>query len=210
MGLSSDMTGIGTGAQRTAGAPDVLATLRGAQRESLDRLVPLVYRELRLIAHHRLAARGDAGADASLATTALVHESYLKLVDQSRAGWNDRAHFLALASVAMRHVLIDHARARVASRRGGDGGVPPQRVTLADDFVAPEAQPEALLDLDEALTRLAEVAPRLARVVECRFFGGLSEAEIAAALGVTARTVERDWVKARMLLRRLLAEEREL
>lgn len=178
---------------------DVLGELRSGRRESLDALLPVVYDELRVIAHRQLGARGRAGGG-TLATTALVHEAYLKLVDQSRAGWRDRAHFLALASVAMRHVLTDRARARVALKRGGE-----QRpVTLDEHAVARDDDPETLLEIDDALQRLAALDPRLARVVECRFFGGLSEDEIAAALGVTVRTVQRDWAKARMLLRRAL------
>ena len=179
-------------------SPDFLLTLRGS-RDALDELVPVVYEELRTIAHRHLAARDRGG---TLQTTGLVHEAYLKLVDQSRAGWNDRAHFFAIASRAMRHVLIDRARGRARLKRGGDG----PRISLDVDEIPGDDQPEALLQLDEALVKLAEVEPRLARVVECRFFGGLREEEIAEALGVTARTVQRDWAKARVLLRRALEE----
>lgn len=178
---------------------DVLAELRSGRREALDALVPVVYRELRAIAHRQLGARGGAHR-ATLATTALVNEAYLKLVDQSRAEWRDRAHFLALASVAMRHVLTDRARARVALKRGGER----RPVTLEEHAVASDDAPEALLEIDDALRSLAEVDPRLARVVEYRFFGGLAEEEIAEVLGVTVRTVQRDWAKARMLLRHAL------
>ena len=176
------------------GRTDLLEELRSGHREALDRITVLVYDELREIAHrHRLAR----GRDGSLATTALVHEAYLKLVDQSRARWNDRAHFLALAAVAMRHILADRAKARSAEKRGGDR-VP---VTLDEDVIASADQPAALLQLDDALRRLEQVDARLSRVVECRFFGGMTDDEIAEALGVTARTVQRDWVKARLLLR---------
>ncbi len=178
---------------------DLLTELRSGTQASVDRLVPLLYAELRAIAHHHLAIRGGLG---TLQTTALVHEVYLKLVDQTRAGWRDRAHFLALSSVAMRHVLVDRAKARLTQKRGGDL----RRIPLDEAVVAAEDQPEALLQLEEALTRLAEVEPRLARVVECRFFGGLTEEEVAAGLGITTRTVQRDWVKARMLLRRALED----
>ncbi len=180
-----------------ASRTDVLTELRSGKRESLDRLVPLVYEELRAIARRQLAARGGGG---TLQTTALVHEAYLKLVDQSQAAWADRAHFLALAAVAMRHVLVDRAKARAALKRGGDR----RRITLDEDEIGVDDQPEALLQLHEALNRLAELQPRLAQVVECRFFGGLTEEEIAAAMDVTVRTVQRDWAKARMLLRRAL------
>ena len=167
---------------------------------ALDKAVALAYQELRAIAHQRLMARDRNGAG-TLSTTALVHEAYLKLVDQSSAEWRDRAHFFALASVAMRHVLIDRARSRAASKRGGEI----EQITLDDDALATDDQAVALLEIDDALDRLAETDPRLARVFECRFYGGLTEEEIAAALGVTVRTVERDWAKARMLLRDALA-----
>jgi RNA polymerase sigma factor (TIGR02999 family) len=176
---------------------DALDALRSGQRESLDALTALLYQELREIAHRQRAGEQDA----TLATTALVHEAYLNLVDQSRATWNDRAHFLALAAVVMRHILTDRARSRLAAKRGGAHSV----VTLDDDTVASDDQLDALLQVHEALDRLAEVDERLARVVEYRFFGGLTHDEIAAALDITVRTVERDWAKARMLLRDLLA-----
>jgi len=172
---------------------DVLEALRGG-RESLDKLIVVLYDELRDIAHRHRAARGDVE---TLATTALVHEAYLKLVDQSSAQWNDRAHFLALAAVAMRHILVDRARARMSVKRGNGQGP----ITMHDELIASDGEPEAMLQIDDALTHLARVDARLARVVECRFFGGMTNDEIAEALGVTARTVERDWVKARMLLR---------
>ncbi len=176
---------------------DVLAALRTGGGESLERVIPLVYQELRGMAHRQLAARGRGG---TLQTTALVHEAYLKLVDQSRADWRDRAHFLAVASIAMRHVLVDRAKARLALKRGGAL----RRITLDEQEIGVDDQPDALVQLDEALERLGEVEPRLVRVVECRFFGGLTEEEIAEALGLTVRTVQRDWAKARMMLRRAL------
>jgi len=179
------------------GPTDLLADLRSGRQESLDALIPVVYDELRVIAHRQLRRRAPG---ATLATTALVNEAYLKLVDQSRAGWRDRAHFLALAAVAMRHVLTDRARASVALKRGGVR----QRVTLEEDAALADDDPASLLEIDDALRTLESVDPRLARVVECRFFGGLSEEEIAEALDVTVRTVQRDWKKARMLLRRAL------
>ena len=130
----------------------------------------------------------------------LVHEAYLKLVDQSRAEWRDRTHFLALASLAMRHVLVDRAKALASLKRGGGH----RRITLEEDEIGIDAQPEALLQLNDALDELATIDPRLARVVECRFFGGLTEEEIAEVLGLNIRSVQRDWAKARMLLRRAL------
>ena len=165
--------------------------------QSLDSMLPLVYEHLRRIAHRQRAN----GQHDTLNTTGLVHEAYLKLSDRGTDAWTDRAHFLALASVAMRHVLVDHAKARLSQKRGGER----QRVTLDTGVMSAEQQPETLLDINDALDRLSIVEPRLARVVECRFFGGLSEEETAAALEVTTRTVQRDWVKARMLLRRALS-----
>jgi RNA polymerase sigma factor (TIGR02999 family) len=185
---------------------DLLVELRSGGRESLDRIMPVVYEELRRIAHGQLAgrdaARGERDAR-TLQTTGLVHEAYLRLVDQSRAQWTDRAHFLAVASLAMRHVLVDRARSRITLKRGGAR----KRITLDEEEIPVDDQPEALLQLHEALNELAAVHPRLATVVECRFFGGLTEEEIAEALGVTVRTVHRDWVKARVLLRRALEGE---
>lgn len=166
-------------------------------RESLDRLVPLVYRELRIIAHRHLAAHG---AEDTLNSTALVHEAYLKLGNEAGSAWRDRSHFFALASMVMRQILTDRARARTAVKRGGIQ----RRITLDEQTVAVDDQADSLLQLDDALARLAAVAPRLVRVVEFRFFGGMSEEEIASVLGVTTRTVRRDWDKARLLLRRAL------
>jgi RNA polymerase sigma factor (TIGR02999 family) len=179
-----------------ASRTDLLEELRSGDRDSLDRIIALLYGELREIAHRHRAARGSD----TLATTELVHEAYLKLVDQSRARWNDRAHFLALAAVAMRHILADRAKARMAAKRGGVR-VP---VTLDEESIASDDEPGALLQIDEALVRLEGIDPRLARVVEYRFFGGLTNEEIAEVMGVTVRTVERDWVKAKALLREVL------
>ncbi len=182
---------------------ELLLALRRGDRESLDRVVAVLYDELHLIAHRQLArTRPTDGKDRSLVTTALVNEVYLKLVDQSQARWSDRTHFLSLAAVAMRHVLIDRARSQAAQRRGGGQ----HDNTLTDAASDGEHSPQRLLEIDDALERLALVSPRLARVVECRFYGGLSEEEIADALSVTVRTVQRDWVKARALLRQSLAD----
>jgi RNA polymerase sigma factor (TIGR02999 family) len=178
-------------------APEV-PELRAGRRNTLDGLMPVVYDELRMIAHRQLALREAGG---TLSTTGLVHEAYLKLVDQSRVAWRDRGHFFALASVAMRHVLVDRAKARGALKR--EGAL--VRVPLDSEQIAADDQAEALLLLNDAIDRLAAVEPRLARVVDCRFFGGMSDEETAEALGVTTRTVQRDWCKARMLLRRVLS-----
>jgi RNA polymerase sigma factor (TIGR02999 family) len=177
-----------------ASTPD---SARSGGRESLDRMMPEVYHELRAIAHRQLAARFGGG---TLSTTGLVHEAYLKLAAGSRSNAVDKGHFIALSALAMRHVLVDRAKARFAGKREGMR----QQVTLDDALIPSDDQPEVLLQLHEAIDRLAIVEPRLARIVECRFFGGFSEEEIAEALGVTTRTVQRDWAKARMLLRRAL------
>jgi len=155
----------------------------------MDRLFPLVYGELRRIAHRQL--QGERPGH-TLGTTGLVHETYLKLVDQTRIQWRDRGHFFALAARAMRQILVDYARRYRAQRRGG--GL--RRVSLTDG-TAVEDQAELLLAVHEALDRLAVMNERLSQVVECRYFAGLTEEETAVALGVTARTVERDWVKAK-------------
>ena len=157
--------------------------------------MPLVYGELRRVAHHQLSAeRGEH----TLSTTALVHEAYLKLVDQTRVPWQDRGHFFAIAAQAMRRILIDYARRHRALRRGGvESGTRPRPVSLDDVEIPVAARAEALLALDEALDRLSRKDPRMARVVECRFFAGLTESETAVALGLAKRTVAREWVLAK-------------
>jgi RNA polymerase sigma factor (TIGR02999 family) len=175
-----------------ASITELLADLRAGRREAFDQIVPLVYHELRRTARRELAVRPND----SLSTTALVHELYLKLSRAGRADWRDRAHFLGVAAVAMRHILVDRARRRTAEKRGGPG----QHVTLEDELVAADNQAESLLELHEALDHLARLDERLARVVECRFFGGMTEQETADALRIAVRTVRRDWIKARGLL----------
>lgn len=170
----------------------LLADLRNGRREAFDQILPLVYHELRRVARRELAVRPND----SLSTTALVHELYLKFVRAERADWRNRAHFLSVAAVAMRHILVDRARRRSAEKRGG----PQRAVTLDDNLVAANDQAESLLELHEALDHLARIDERLARVVECRFFGGMTEQETAEALHIGVRTVRRDWIKARALL----------
>lgn len=157
------------------------------------RLAELVYGSLRAIAHRQLKAER---VDHTLATTGLVHEAYLKLIDQSRADWSDRSHFFAIAARAMRRILVDYARKHRALRRGGQQPVLSLDDTDAGAIAATERADE-LVALDEALVRLAEIDERMSRVVECRFFAGLTETETAEVLGVTPRTVARDWVKAK-------------
>ena len=171
--------------------------LRGGGRDALDRATTLLYGELREIAHRlRIGRRSNA-----IDTLSLVHETYLKLAHQPAPAWNDRAHFLALAAVVMRHVLTDDARARLASKREGNRAP----VALEENALAAPERPGALLDVAEALDRLERADERLARVVEYRFFGGLTNEEIGQVLGVDARTVRRDWARARTLLRDTLA-----
>ena len=175
----------------------LLQAAHKGQPAALDQLVPLVYEDLRRLAQRQL---GHEYGERTLNTTALVHESYLKLGGAPMAA-RDRAHFLAIAARAMRQVLVDHARDRKAAKRGGDSW---ERTTLTDGAWAAEFDPDGMLALDEAL---GELDPRQRQVVECRFFGGMADQEIAAALGITERTVHRDWVKARARLYRYFYPE---
>jgi RNA polymerase sigma factor (TIGR02999 family) len=174
---------------------EALGALRKGAPDAMDRLAPLVYEQLRHIAHRQLRAEPVGH---TLSTTALVHEAYLKLVDQTRAEWQDRGHFFAVASGAMRRILVDYARRyRAARRGGGEDGAPVRPISLDNTEIPAAERADALVALDEALERLGRLDERQARVVECRFFGGLSEAETAAALGISQRTVAREWVTAR-------------
>lgn len=175
----------------------ILKDARTGDRDVTDRIVPLLYDELRRIARaqRRHSPRGEV-----LDTGSVLHEAYLKLVDQTGAVWEDRVHFLAYASTAMRSVLLDHARRQSRVKRGGDQ----VRVTLQDDDAVVTREADTLIAVDEALTRLADEEPRLARVVECRFYGGMTEGETGAALGITDRTVRRDWLKAKAWLQEAL------
>jgi RNA polymerase sigma factor (TIGR02999 family) len=161
----------------------------------LGALFPVVYDELRSMAHRQLRQERDGH---TLATTDLVHEAWLRLAPDPDGGVMERAQFFAIASAAMRRVLIDHARRHQAAKRGGGA----RAITLDDAQIAATESSAELVALDDALSRLAELDDRLARVVECRYFGGLSEDETARGLGVTARTVRRDWVKAKAWLYR--------
>jgi len=184
-----------------------LAALRqgsGSAADAWHDLVPLIYDDLRAIARRQLR---DDREYHTLSTTALVHEAYLKLVNQHRARWHNRAQLFAIAAQVMRRILIDYARQHRAAKRGGrDDPVSLERLDTLNDIELAEAGERAdiLIALDDALTRLAAIDERLARVVECRFFGGLSEDETAAAIGVTSRTVSRDWARARAWLRNAL------
>jgi RNA polymerase sigma factor (TIGR02999 family) len=183
-----------------------LAMLRRGAPDGLEPLIPLVYAELRRVAHRQLAVEPDGH---TLSTTALVHEAYLRLADQTRVEWTSRAQFFGLAARAMRRVLVDYARRHQAARRGG----PQQRPVALDDAEADAdaltvaARGDELIALDEALERLSTLDARLARVVECRFFGGLTEVETAEALGVSQRTVASDWLMAKGWLYQALLPE---
>lgn len=174
---------------------EALGALRNRTPDAMDRLMPLVYEQLRRVAHRQLDAEPTGH---TLSTTALVHETYLKLADQTRAEWQNRAQFFAVASRAMRRILTDYARRHRALRRGGrPDGSPAVPISLDDVQISVAERADSLLALDEALDRLARLDERLARIVECRFFAGLTEEETATALGVSKRTVAREWAVAR-------------
>jgi RNA polymerase sigma factor (TIGR02999 family) len=179
----------------------LLRAWRDGDAQAGDRLFDLLYSELHEMARRRVA-REHAGC--TLQATALVHEAYLRLVGQRPIDWHDRGHFLALAATMMRRVLVDRARARRAAKRGAADAV----ITLAECADAGLDAGVEVLDVDRALERMAAAFPRQARVVELRFFGGLELAEIGAVVGVTERTVKRDWTFARAWLARELGGRR--
>lgn len=169
----------------------MLAAARGGERAALDAVFASIYAEIRRIASGQLARVGRG----TLSTTAVVHEAYLKLVGGSPVAYEDRCHFYAVAARAMRQILLNRARARATAKR--DGG---RRLSLEDADVPVHDRAAELLELDAALERLAALDERLARTVELRFYAGLTEAETARVLGVTDRTVRRDWRAARAFL----------
>lgn len=177
----------------TPAITEALRALAGGAAGADDLLAELVYDPLRAIAMRQLQSER---AGHTLETNGLVHEAYITLINQPGANWRDRSHFFAVAARVMRRILVDHARKHRATRRGGD-----YQVVSLDDVqpgsIAAHERAEELIALDEALDRLEQVDPRLSKVVECRFFAGLTEAETADVLGVTTRTVARDWLKAR-------------
>ena len=186
---------------------ELLERLGDGERDAFDDLLPLVYDELRRLARRQIGPRHGAAGTPTLDTTALVHEAYLKLAASKNPQWNDRCHFLAVAATAMRQILVDYARRRNAKRRGQNA----HHVTfdrqeiLGRREIAIDEQAASLLAVDEALGRLKTLSPRLATVVECTFFGGMTHEETAVALSVTERTIRRDWAKARAWLHRELA-----
>ncbi|MEP6730462.1 MAG: sigma-70 family RNA polymerase sigma factor [bacterium] len=186
-----------------APAPDVTPLLLAwgtGDKSAFEQLLPAIYAEL-----HRQASRAmrREGHEHTLQPTALVHEAYLRLVDQRRAQWQNRAQFFGVAAQVMRRILVDHARAQHAAKRGGAL----QQVTLGDAAQASASQDDSALDvlaLHDALDRLAAIDPEQARLVELRYFGGMNIEETAEALGVSPATVKREWVVARAWLRREL------
>jgi RNA polymerase sigma-70 factor (ECF subfamily) len=179
-------------------ATGFLTDLVGGDRRAADRLLPLVYGELHELAEGYL---GRERRDHTLQPTALVHEAYLRLVDQSRVDWQGKAHFKAVAALAMRRMLVDHGRARKREKRGGSW----RRVTLHDAFVLAGPGRLEVMALHEALRKMHRLDERQARVVEYRLFGGLSSEEISRLLGVSERTVDRDWKMGQAWLRRELS-----
>jgi RNA polymerase sigma-70 factor (ECF subfamily) len=173
---------------------ELLRAYDAGDRAAFDRLVPLVYEELRRMARVYLR-RGPRGR--TLDTTALVHEAYLKLAASPGLHVNDRGHLMAVTACAMRQVIVSRARARLARKRGG-GEIP---VALEEERVGRAPSAERILDLDRALQRLRERDPQLERVFDCRYFGGLSEEETAEALGLSLRTTQRAWMRARAWMR---------
>jgi len=171
----------------------LLARSRAGDAGALDALVGKVYPELQRLAR---AVRRGARPSETLRTTAVVHEAYLRMVDPQGTPFADRSHFFAVASLAMRQLVVDHARRRGAAKRGGGE----EHVPLEDDLLPELGDPEQVLAVHQALEQLEALSPRLGRVVECRFFGGLSEPETAEALGISLRTVQREWLKARAWL----------
>lgn len=171
----------------------LLLELRAGNRAAEDRLIPLVYSELKRIAVKRLRHEEQ---NHSLEPTALVHEAYMRLTELKTIEWQSRSHFFAISATLMRRILVDHARANLAKKRGEKATA----ITLSGaDFAAPSRPPE-ILALDEALNRLSQLDERQSRVVELRFFGGLSEAETGEVLRISERTVKRDWRAARAWL----------
>jgi RNA polymerase sigma factor (TIGR02999 family) len=180
----------------TPPAPDVTRLLlawREGDAAALERLLPLVYGELHRLAHGRMLGERPGQ---TLQTTALVHEAYVRLVDGTQVPWNNRAHFFAVCARLMRRILVDRARARGSHKRGGEV----RHVAFEDWLGAQPAQDVDMLALDEALTRLAASDARKGKVVELRYFGGLTEEETAAVLGVSPETIRRDWKVARLWL----------
>jgi RNA polymerase sigma factor (TIGR02999 family) len=171
----------------------LLVDWSNGDKSALEKLIPLVYDELRRIARHYMRRERS---DHTLQSAALVNEAYLKLIDCSRVGWQNRAHFFAVAAQLMRRILIDHARARNYGKRGGGA----HKVSLDEAAVLSNERAAELIAIDTALTNLEALDPRKSRIVELRFFGGLNLEETAEVMGISSPTVQREWRKARAWL----------
>lgn len=198
---SSGAEGTTTGATSEQ-VTRLLGSWSEGDESALDELIPLIQPELQRLARHYM--RGER-AGHTLQTTALINEAYLRLVDVSPPAWNNSKHFFAVAAQVMRRIMVDHARERQALKRGG-GAV---RVTLDEAALVTQTRADELLALDEALENLTAVEPRLAQIVELRYFGGLRHEEIAQLLNVSPTTVKRDWSAARAWLLAALSEEQD-
>ena len=179
---------------------DLLVAWNGGEAEALTKLVPLVYEELRNIARRRLRRERQGH---TLEPTALVHEAYARLIDQNRVRWQNRAHFFAVAGQTMRRILVDHARRRHAARRGGHG----LRLSLDETVASGDRRDVDLIALDDALNGLTELDASQARIVELRYFGGLSIEETGEVLSISAATVKRDWSVAKAWLYRRMTRQ---
>jgi RNA polymerase sigma factor (TIGR02999 family) len=186
-----------------AGVTQLLLDWNRGNPAALDRLLPMIQSELHDIARGHLR---HERADHSLEPSALVNELYLRLVDQERVSWRDRAHFFGVSAQIMRRILVDHARRKQSAKRGGEL----TRITLSDALGMPESDKVDLVFLDDVLTRLGEIFPQQCRVVELRFFAGLTVEETAEALGISTATVSREWTMAKAWLRRAMTEDRPI
>lgn len=178
---------------------EVLKKVRQGDQRAVDQLLPMVYDQLRLLAHQYFKQQPSVH---TLQPTAVVHEAYLKLCKQKDVDWRNRSHFFAVSANAMRNILVDHARSKAAEKRGGSL----QRIEFDEGLLDGIQNDENILSLDEALTKLEKLDSRQAKIVELRFFGGLTVKEIAEAMGVSKRTVELEWKMIRVWLRRELSE----
>ena len=176
----------------------LLRQLDAGDRSGVDQLFAAVYQQLRNLAGQFFRREPEGN---TLQPTALVHEAYMKLVDQTHADWHGRTHFFAVAAQAMRRILVDHARQRGAAKRGGNR----HRIALDDNLAVESNRDTDLLALDDALTKLTKLDPRQARMIELRFFGGLSVAAVAKVMGMSTRSAEREWTMVRAWLRRELS-----
>lgn|SRR5512143_2997946 len=181
------------------GVTELLVDWSKGDQKALDELIPLVYGELRRLASRYLRRERP---DHTLQTTALVHEAYLRLVDQRDGNWRNRAQFFGVAAQLMRRILVDYARSHGASKRGGDY----RRIPFDDVIISAEEKDASLLAVDEALNVLALIDPQQSRVIELRIFGGLTVEEVAESLGISPRTVKREWSVAKAWLHRQISK----